>query len=90
MKNGRHPDPFWHIKPQPPQWALDAGLPPPEPREGIGDYCNRLGIPYQQLVGDLSVRAAVNVHIRFANMIADRCPDIWRRHVEQWIEDARG
>jgi hypothetical protein len=83
-------DPFWTIEPQPPQWALDAGLPAPDPGEGIGDYCVRLGLPFNELVSGLSCRADVNIHIRFTNMIADRCPDVWRQHVQAWIADVRG
>jgi len=84
-----HYDPLWNIKPQPPQWAMDAGVPPPRALEGIGAYCERLGLPYTKLVEGLGEITAVNVHIRFANMLADENPGVWRQHVADWIAHAR-
>jgi hypothetical protein len=90
MKNGNGRDPIWNLEPQPPQWALDAGLPYPEKDEVLGDYCGRIGISYWKLVeGIYDRRASANVHIRLANMIADACPDAWRAHVEEFVKAYR-
>lgn len=85
--NGNHRDPVWNLEPQPPQWALDAGLPYPEINEPLGEYCERIGISYWKLIEGLyHPRAAANVHIRMANMIADACPDAWRAHVDEFVK----
>jgi hypothetical protein len=86
MNNGNVRDPIWNLEPQPPQWALDAGLPYPERGEVLGDYCGRIGVSYWKLVEGLDdPRAGVNVHIRLVNMIADACPDAWWAHVEEFV-----
>lgn len=78
-------DPVWNLEPRPPGWALDAGLPAPDPGEVLGEYCVRLGLDYRKLTDGLDARAAVNAHIRFVNMIADACPDVWQQHLEWFV-----
>ena len=88
--NGHALDPVWNLEPQPPQWALDAGLPYPEINEPLGAYCQRIGINYYELVNGLDdPRAGVNVHIRLVNMVADACPDAWRAHVAEFVKAHR-
>jgi hypothetical protein len=87
--NGRRRDPIWNLKPEPPQWALDAGLPAPVNGEVLGEYVERIGLPYWRLVYGLTPRTAVNAHIRLVNMIADSCPDVWRRHLHEWTAERR-
>ena len=88
--NGKHRDPVWNLEPNPPQWALDAGLPYPYLGEVLGDYCARIGVGYYTLVDGLTdPRAAANVHIRLANRIAEVCPDAWRAHVTEWVNAHR-
>lgn len=88
-RNGNSRDPIWNLEPQPPQWALDAGLPYPEIGEPLGEYCHRIGVPYWKLVEGLDARATVNVHIRLVNMIAEACPDAWRAHVQEFVKAHR-
>lgn len=90
MKNGNGRDPIWNLEPQPPQWALDAGLPYPALSEPLGEYVARIGLSYWELIEGLyDPRASANVHIRLANMIADACPDAWRAHVSEFVKAYR-
>jgi hypothetical protein len=87
--NGNAYDPIWNLKPQPPQWALDAGLPAPDNGEVLGEYVTRIGLDYWKLVEGLDTRAAVNAHIRLVNMLADACPDAWQAHLREWVQARR-
>ena len=88
--NGKTRDPVWNLSPNPPQWALDAGLPHPTVGEALGDYCIRIGVPYYKLIEGLDdPRMAGNVHIRLVNLIAEACPDAWRAHVQEFVDASR-
>jgi hypothetical protein len=88
--NGNSRDPIWNLEPNPPQWALDAGLPYPEQDEVLGDYCERIGLSYWRLIEGLDRRCATaNVHIRLVNMIAESCPEAWREHVDEFVKTYR-
>ena len=76
----------WDTDAWAPQWALDAGLAAPDPGETMRSYCERLGVPYDRLVEGLTARTAVNMRVRFANVLADNCPGIWRAHVDAWVK----
>jgi hypothetical protein len=80
-ENGNLPD----VTPRPPEWALKAGLPPPAADETLHAYCRRLGVDYGRLTDGLDARTIGNVHLRFVNVLADRCPDGWRTHVEEFV-----
>ena len=79
--NGHLPD----VKPNPPQWALQAGLPGPTETETLHDYCRRLGIDYLKLTAGLEPRTITNVHIRLVNVLAERCPDVWHKHLDEFV-----
>lgn len=77
---------MWDTDAWAPQWALDAGLTAPDPGETMRSYCYRLGVPYDRLTDGLSERTAVNINTRFANVLAENCPAIWRAHVDRWVK----
>lgn len=72
--------------PKPPQWALDAGLPEPEPREDFCDYVTRLGLDCSELFEGLTPRTMVVAQMRLAQKLADETPDVWRAHVERFVK----
>jgi len=71
------------VKPSPPQWALDAGLPAPKDTETFIEYCHRLGWGQQtidELLCDLTPRTAPLANTRMAALLIKKLPLAWEDH----------
>lgn len=87
------------LRPEPPQWALEAGLPPPKKKEGFAEYVTRLGLEAGELLVDLTAQTALLANGRLATTLARAMPAARDRyinhlasvHIEplrrQWLED---
>lgn len=71
------------VKPSPPQWALDAGLPAPKARESFAKYCQRLGFTEDEiddlLIG-LNEQTSVLANSRLAALLTRKLPQHWEAH----------
>jgi len=71
------------VKPSPPQWALDAGLPAPKARESFEKYCLRLGFSQDdidELLTGLNDRTYVLANSRLAAYLVRRLPEHWEAY----------
>jgi hypothetical protein len=73
-------------RPIPPDWAVEAGIPYPDPRESFMDYCERLGIDGYRLLYGLEPRTAELANIRLATAIKIKAPLAFLTH---WRERYR-
>jgi hypothetical protein len=69
------------LTPKPPQWALDAGLPPPVEGEPFVQYIERLGLDPDPLLEDLTVRTLPLANSRLASLLFRELPDVFWAHV---------
>lgn len=71
--------------PQPPLWALEAGLPRPEDREEFDDYWLRVGFTSEELdeIHDGLERVPELAHVRVATLLQQRCPETFRHYVDR-------
>jgi len=65
----------FELRPNPPQWALDAGLPAPRDGETYCAYVERLGLDCDELMVELTERTLPLANSRLAAAIARACPD---------------
>lgn len=71
--------------PEPPAWALEAGLPAPTEGETFVAYCIRLGIDPAPLVDDLDERTECIANMRLAHRLRLDLPRAWQAHIEAWL-----
>lgn len=57
------------LKPEVPQWAVNAGLPEPEPGEGFATYVKRIGLDPTELLADLHEQTACLANLRLAHVL---------------------
>ena len=70
------------LAPQPPQWALAAGLPEPEDGEGFARYVTRLGLDADWFFEDLTEQTAELAHLRLGSyLLAVHMPEVFQEHV---------
>lgn len=60
--------------PEPPVWAVDAGLPEPRVRESFVAYVTRLGLDPAPLLADLTAQTACFANIRLASALTRSMP----------------
>ena len=70
------------VLPEPPQWALDAGLPAPQEGEGFSQYVTRLGFDADDLLDELTERTAPLANGRLASALRKAMPDVWDSYVD--------
>ena len=71
------------LRPEPPEWALDAGLPKPEKGEGFFEYVTRLGLDPGPLLIDLNDRTMCMANLRLAHALKCAMPHVWDLHVDK-------
>ena len=71
------------LEPSPPQWALDAGLPPPVAGEAFCAYVERLGLDCDSLLEDLTVQTLPCANSRLAALLTRELPGAFWAHVEK-------
>lgn len=74
------------IEPKPPIWAIDRGLPEPEEGEDLATYARRLEIDPLDLFIDLTPRTVELAHVRFVHKIAEKYPEWWQEHVNEYVK----
>lgn len=73
---------FPDLHAEPPQWAIDAGLPGPKRAEDFESYVARLGLDAGELLEELTERSAPVANVRLATSLANHLPDSYSQHVE--------
>ena len=74
--------PYWDkLRPQPPAWALEAGLPTPLEGENFVRYVTRLGLDSSYFFEDLTAQTAELANLRLGSYLIDAMPDAFREHV---------
>lgn len=71
------------LKPNPPRWALAAGLPRPRKYESFRHYVGRLGLDADLLLEGLDDRTAVLANIRLASRLQIELPHEFDLHVQE-------
>lgn len=69
------------LRPEPPQWALAAGLPRPTEDESFTDYVTRLGLDAEELFVGLTEQTSPLANGRLAQTIRMTMPEAWDRFV---------
>lgn len=75
------------VVPEPPQWALDAGLPEPFEGEGFSEYVNRIGLDPAPLLVDLHRQTACCANGRLAHTLKENMRYYFDRHVESLVRE---
>lgn len=74
--------------PHAPKWALEAGLPEPDPGQSFNSYCRDLGIPAAKIrefrEGLKSPLALDLVNARFGSYLVEVAPRTFAAAVERW------
>jgi hypothetical protein len=70
------------MKPEPPAWALEAGLPAPTADEDFDAYCIRLGFDPESFHADLTERTMVIANRRLAHRLRLDMPRAWQAHID--------
>lgn len=76
-------------KPEPPAWALEAGLPAPLMGEGFQEYVSRIGLDFQDMTIDLDERTAEFANLRLASALQVACPASFKKHLKDRTGKAR-
>lgn len=71
------------LRPEPPEWALFAGLPVPRNEEGFTEYVTRLGLDASELLIELTPRTICIANLRLAHALRQRAPAAFDRHLEE-------
>jgi hypothetical protein len=71
------------LSPRPPQWALDAGLPPPVEGESFCAYIERLGLDCDYLLEGLTGRTLPCANSRLASLLMRELPDAFWAYAEK-------
>lgn len=80
------------LKPKVPGWAVDAGLPPPQPDEEFSDYVSRLGLDPDSLLTGLTENSMHIANRRLTTELMRRMPEQYERYIRcrrrnLWWED---
>jgi hypothetical protein len=75
------------VKPEPPAWALDAGLPNPTVDEEFAAYCVRLGIDPVPLIDGLTEQTLCIANSRLANHLQREMPRVWQAHINERVAE---
>jgi hypothetical protein len=73
------------LRPDPPAWALEAGLPEPEENESFVAYTRRLGLDVEKLLADLTDQTAPLANVRLGSRLMRLIPDAYERHLAQLV-----
>ena len=73
------------LLPEPPKWALDAGLTLPRTGETFSQYVERLGLSCPELLDELTERTICLANLRLATRLQYEMPGIFRRHVADLV-----
>lgn len=71
------------LRPLPPEWALQAGLPNPVDGEGFSEYVSRLGLNPKSLLEDLNERTLCLANGRLATTLQREMPAAFDRYVDE-------
>jgi len=71
------------IRPEPAQWALDAGLPAPREEEGFIEYVERLGLNAADMLVDLTARTAELANLRLVSTLRRLLP----KEFDEYVRD---
>ena len=74
------------VHPDPPAWAVEAGIPAPWNGETFVRYCVRIGIPLavaEDMLDGLTERTAPCANDRLGTYLMRQCPDAFWAHVER-------
>jgi hypothetical protein len=77
--------PSFNARPEPPLWAVYAGLPEPRDDEGYVEYLNRIGLDPVELLVDLTDRTACLANIRLESKLMRSMPEAYQRHVNAFV-----
>jgi len=70
-----------------PRWALETlSAPAPGPSETFTAYCDRIGAPTDELLGDLNEQTADLANVRLATWIQRQHPEKFRRYTRSWLK----
>jgi hypothetical protein len=70
------------LRPEPPAWALEAGLPEPLEDEMFVPYVRRLGLSTRSLFDGLDDQTADLANIRLATRLHRAMPDAYDRYID--------
>lgn len=73
------------LRPEPPRWALEAGLPEPKKEEGFAEYVTRLGLDAEELLVELTAQTAPLANGRLATTLARAMPGARDRYIEHLV-----
>jgi len=76
--------------PEPPLWALEAGLPEPWDDESFCAYVFRLGLDPEPLLVELIPRTALLANLRLDSLLMGKMPGAFSKHVGEWSARVRG
>lgn len=76
--------------PEPPLWAIRAGLPEPLDGEDFCAYVSRLGLDPEPLLVELTPRTATIANIRLGSLLIDEMPAAFGAYVGEWSAHIRG
>lgn len=71
------------LPPDPPAWALSAGLPAPRGGENFVVYVERLGLEPDDLLDGLDDRTAPLANIRLASRLLEAMPGAFNRYFRE-------
>lgn len=69
------------LRPEPPLWALEGGLPAPQEEETFVSYVRRLGLKPEPLLAGLTERTIVIANTRFASRLQETMRPVFDRYV---------
>lgn len=71
------------LRASPPEWALQAGLPPPGEDESFEKYVSRLGLDPEELLVGLNETTMVLANIRLASALMKEAPEAYADYRER-------
>jgi hypothetical protein len=73
---------YWNsLRPQPPAWALEAGLPAPQEDENFVRYVTRLGLDSSYFFEELTAQTVELANLRLGSYLIDAMPEVFHAHV---------
>lgn len=78
------------LRPEPPEWAIAAGLPEPSEGEGFSEYATRLGLDPDPLLADLEERTLCLANGRLATSLQRAMPHVFDLHVDSLSREVLG
>jgi hypothetical protein len=79
--------PSFNARPEPPLWAVYAGLPEPRDDEDYIEYLNRIGLDPVELLADLTDQTACLANIRLESKLMRSMPRAYRRYADVWVKE---